>query len=78
MDYTYYILRVDFDNGEWGYVAKNSSGYYLTKDTRIVMVWDSKTEAETYYVRNLDYYNWGNGARVVKACVSTLRSSFPM
>lgn len=57
--YTYYLVRVVLENGDWGYLSFGSGGYYLNKDPDQAVFSDTKDEAMDYLDRKAKgrYFN---------------------
>ena len=87
--YTYYLIRMDFDNGVWGYLVWDTGGRWsITDDKTACLVFDTHDEALQYYYDRFDYNttlvgrsvirNGSSGAKLEKAFVTTVTSTMPM
>ncbi len=77
--YTYYIIRLDFDNGEWGYVTWQGGGQYsLTDDPNSARIFDTHKEASDFYYDYIGGKAEYRGARLKKVFVTTITSQYPL
>ena len=77
--YIYYLIRMDFEDGNWGYVRWDTGGRFsITRDPNDCLVFDSHDEAQEYY-----YQRWGrnttvNGSRIKSVYITKISSGHPM
>ncbi len=77
--YTYYVIRLDFDNGEWGYVTWQGGGQYgLTDDPNSARIFDTHEEASNFYYDYIGGRVEYHGARLKKVFVTTITSQYPL
>ena len=70
------MIRLDFDDGDWGYVVFEGGGKYsLTKDPNEAMVCGTKEDAQDWYYDHIAGRPRGDGARVTHVYISTLETS---
>lgn len=77
--YVYYIIRMDFDDGSWGYVRYVDGGRLaVTDDPNSAILFDSHDEAANYYYDNIGKDAECNGAKLRKLYITTIGSDYPL
>lgn len=87
--YTYYIVRLYFDNDAWGFVSKDSKGKFsLTSDIKEALLFDKEEKAMEYYYDNFNdktrlvgksiMQKTSDGAKVTNSIIVTVTSKQPM
>ena len=76
--YTYYIIRLDFEDGNWGYVRWDTGGQWsITRDPDDCLVFDSHDEAANYYYDRFGRDTTVNGSRLKKVFITTIKCDYP-
>ena len=76
--YIYYIIRLDFEDGNWGYVRGDFGGEYsITKSPDDCLVFDSHDEAANYYYDHFNRHTMVNGSYLKKVFITTIGSDYP-
>ena len=77
--YTYYLIRLDFADGHWGYVRwVGHNQFELTDDPNSCMVFDSHDEAADYFYDHIKGKSRGDGAPIHKVFITTITSQYRM
>lgn len=79
MAYTYYLLKLEFDNGISGFVKLCSDGgYTVTDDMMDCLVFDSESEASDFYYDRIGKDTTLDGGNISRVSVSTINSERPL
>ena len=79
MAYTYYAVKVEFEDGNSGFIQlRSSGGYGITDDLSDCLVFDTRTEAEDFYYDVIGKDATVNGSRISRVSISTLSSERPL
>ena len=77
--YTYYLIRLDFEDGYWGYVRwVGPNTFELTDDPNSCMVFDSHDEAADNFYDHVKGRRRGDGAPIYKVFITSVNSQYRM
>ena len=77
--YTYYLIKLEFSDGSWGYVK---SEYYGTLTTTYVegdsLAFGDRRDAENFFYNRVKNCKNSSGASVTRVFITTIGSERPM
>ena len=77
--YTYYIVRLDLKDGDWGYVRSLGGGRFeLTDDPNSARIFDTEREAQDFYYDVIGSRATVNGVGIAKVFITTITSQYPL
>ena len=77
--YTYYLIKVEFSDGDWGYVKREYCGDLTT--TQIEgdsLAFGERRDAENFFYNRVKRCTKSNGASITRVFITTIGSERPM
>lgn len=79
MAYQYYVVRLDFEDGRYGYVRGDGcGGYEITDYAGDALIFDTHSEAQDFYYNNFGRSTTCGGSRIKKVFITTITSQRPL